>query len=136
MEIPILKIEDFLIVSIQTEPSDHEIEELREEILDRIKATSSSGLIIDITALKIIDSFMARSLSTLADTATLLGTKTVVVGMQPAVALTLVELGLRIKWNIHTALDLERGIKLLRESLKSEKDAVYERRHTAGQKRI
>jgi len=136
MEIPILKIEDFLIVSIQTEPSDHEIEELREEILDRIKATSSSGLIIDITALKIIDSFMARSLSTLADTATLLGTKTVVVGMQPAVALTLVELGLRIKWNIHTALDLERGIKLLRESLKSEKDAVYDRGYTAGQKRI
>jgi rsbT antagonist protein RsbS len=126
MEIPILKIEDFLIVSFQTELSDDEIDKLREEILDRIKATNAKGLIIDITALKIIDSFMARSLSSIATTATLLGAKTVVVGMQPAVALTLVELGLRIKWNIQTALNLERGINLLREALKSEKDVVYE----------
>jgi rsbT antagonist protein RsbS len=126
MEIPILKIEDFLIVSFQTELSDDEINSLREEILDRIKATNARGLIIDITALKIIDSFMARSLSSIATTATLLGARTVVVGMQPAVALTLVELGLRIKWNIQTALNLERGINLLREALKSEKDVVYE----------
>ncbi len=126
MEIPILKIEDFLIVSFQTELSDDEIDKLREEILDRIKATNARGLIIDITALKIIDSFMARSLSSIATTATLLGAKTVVVGMQPAVALTLVELGLRIKWNVQTALNLERGINLLREALKSEKDVVYE----------
>jgi rsbT antagonist protein RsbS len=126
MEIPILKIEDFLIVSFQTELSDDEIDKLREEILDRIKATNAKGLIIDITALKIIDSFMARSLSSIATTATLLGAKTVVVGMQPAVALTLVELGLRIKWKVQTALNLERGINLLREALKSEKDVVYE----------
>ncbi|TRZ89689.1 MAG: STAS domain-containing protein [Methanosarcinales archaeon] len=126
MEIPILKIEDFLIVSFQTELSDDEINSLREEILDRIKATNARGLIIDITALKIIDSFMARSLSSIATTATLLGARTVVVGMQPAVALTLVELGLRIKWNVQTALNLERGINLLREALKSEKDVVYE----------
>ncbi len=126
MEIPILKIEDFLIVSFQTELSDDEIDKLQEEILDRIKSTNAKGLIIDITALKIIDSFMARSLSSIATTATLLGAKTVVVGMQPAVALTLVELGLRIKWNVQTALNLERGINLLREALKSEKDVVYE----------
>lgn len=126
MEIPILKIEDFLIVSFQTELRDDEIVKLREELLDRIKATNARGLIIDITALKIIDSFMARSLSSIATTATLLGAKTVVVGMQPAVALTLVELGLRIKWNVQTALNLERGINLLREALKSEKDVVYE----------
>ncbi len=126
MEIPILKIEDFLIVSFQTELSDDEIDRLREDILDKIKETNARGLIIDITALKIVDSFMARSLSSIATTATLLGAKTVVVGMQPAVALTLVELGLRIKWNIQTALNLERGINLLREALKSEKDVVYE----------
>jgi rsbT antagonist protein RsbS len=126
MEIPILKIEDFLIVSFQTELSDDELDNLREEILDRIKATNARGLIIDITALKIIDSFMARSLSSIATTATLLGAKTVIVGMQPAVALTLVELGLRIKWNVQTALNLERGINLLRGALKSEKDIVYE----------
>jgi rsbT antagonist protein RsbS len=126
MEIPILKIEDFLIVSFQTELSDDEIDKLREDILDKIKETNARGLIIDITALKIVDSFMARSLSSIATTATLLGAKTVVVGMQPAVALTLVELGLRIKWNVQTALNLERGINLLREALKSEKDVVYE----------
>ncbi len=126
MEIPILKIEDFLIVSFQTELSDDEIDKLREDILDKIKETNARGLIIDITALKIVDSFMARSLSSIATTATLLGAKTVVVGMQPAVALTLVELGLRIKWNIQTALNLERGINLLREALKSEKDVIYE----------
>jgi rsbT antagonist protein RsbS len=126
MEIPILKIEDFLIVSFQTELSDQEINNLREEILEKIKKTNAKGLIIDITALKIIDSFMARCLSSIADMATLLGARTVVVGMQPAVALTLVELGLRIKWKIQTALNLERGIALLRRAMRSEKDSVYE----------
>lgn len=121
MEIPILKIEDFLIVSFQTELSDHEIDKLREEVLEKIKKTNAKGLIIDITALKIIDSFMARCLSSIADMATLLGAGTVVVGMQPAVALTLVELGLRIKWKVRTALNLERGIALLRETLRSGK---------------
>ncbi|HLB69428.1 MAG TPA: STAS domain-containing protein [Candidatus Methanoperedens sp.] len=124
MEIPLLKIEDFLVVSLQTELSDREIVELREEILDKIKKTGARGLIVDITALKLIDSFMAKSLSSIADTATLLGAKTVVVGMQPAVALTLVELGLRIKWKIHTALNLERGINLLRKALRSETEAL------------
>ena len=124
MEIPLLKIEDFLVVSLQTELSDREIVELREEILDRIKKTGARGLIVDITSLKLIDSFMAKSLSSIADTATLLGAKTVVVGMQPAVALTLVELGLRIKWKIHTALNLERGINLLRKALRSETEAL------------
>jgi len=124
MEIPLLKIEDFLVVSLQTELSDREIVELREEILDKIKKTGARGLIVDITALKLIDSFMAKSLSSIADTATLLGAKTVVVGMQPAVALTLVELGLRIKWKIHTALNLERGINLLRKALSSETEAL------------
>lgn len=126
MEIPILKIEDFLIVSFQVELSDREIDMLRESILGRIKETGARGLVIDITALKTVDSFMARSLSSIADTATLLGARTVVVGMQPAVALTLVELGLRIKWKIRTALNLERGVSLLRESLKSGKEMVHE----------
>jgi rsbT antagonist protein RsbS len=126
VEIPILKIEEFLIVSFQTELSDQEINKLSEEILEKIKKANAKGLIIDITALKIIDSFMARCLSSIADMATLLGARTVVVGMQPAVALTLVELGLRIKWKIQTALNLERGIALLHEALRSEKDSVYE----------
>lgn len=126
MEIPILKIEDFLIVSFQTDLSDREIDKLREAILDKIKETRARGLVIDITALKTVDSFMARSLSSIADMVTLMGARTVVVGMQPAVALTLVELGLRIKWKIQTELNLERGVSLLRKSLKSEKEMVHE----------
>jgi rsbT antagonist protein RsbS len=120
LQIPILKIEEFLIVSFQTELSDREIEELRESILEKIKEQSARGLIIDITALGVIDSFLARSLSSIASMANLLGAKTIVVGMQPAVALTLVELGLRIRWNLATALNLERGLALLRKSLREE----------------
>lgn len=120
LQIPILKIEEFLIVSFQTELSDREIEELRESILNKIKEQSARGLIIDITALGVIDSFLARSLSSIASMATLLGAKTVVVGMQPAVALTLVELGLRIRWNLATALNLEKGLALLRKNLREE----------------
>lgn len=120
LQIPILKIEEFLIVSFQTELSDREIEELGESILEKIKEQSARGLIIDITALGVIDSFLARSLSSIASMANLLGAKTVVVGMQPAVALTLVEFGLRIKWKMSTALNLEKGLALLRKSLREE----------------
>ncbi len=125
MDIPILKIEDFLIISFQNELSDRDIEELRENILDKIKKTNSKGLIIDITALQVVDSFMARTLSSISDMASLLGTKTVIVGIQPAVALTLVELGLRIKWKLLTALNLEKGMNLLRKSL-LEKEIVHD----------
>lgn len=126
MDIPILKIEDFLIISLQNELSDHDIEELRENILENIKKTNAKGLVIDITALNVVDSFMARTLSSISDMATLLGTKTVIVGIQPAVALTLVELGLRIKWKLLTALNLEKGINLLRKSLESEKEIAHD----------
>lgn len=126
MDIPILKIEDFLIISLQNELSDHDIEELRENILENIKKTNAKGLVIDITALNVVDSFMARTLSSISDMATLLGTKTVIVGIQPAVALTLVELGLRIKWKLLTALNLEKGINLLRKSIESEKEIAHD----------
>ncbi|MBE0521232.1 MAG: STAS domain-containing protein [Candidatus Methanoperedenaceae archaeon] len=126
MDIPILKIEDFLIISFQNELSDHDLEELRENVLEHIKKTNAKGLVIDITALGIVDSFMARTLSSISDMAALLGTKTVIVGIQPAVALTLVELGLRIKWKLLTALNLEKGINLLRKSIESEKEIAHD----------
>ncbi|NMG83826.1 MAG: STAS domain-containing protein [Methanosarcinales archaeon] len=117
MDIPILKIENFLVVTIQAEMSDDEILKLQEDILSRIKEVSASGLIIDITALDVVDSFMGRTLSNIANTADLLGAKTVVVGIRPAVALTLVELGIRIKWNLNTALNLEKGIDMLKRRI-------------------
>ena len=117
MDIPILKIENFLVVTIQAEMSDDEILKLQKDILSRIKEVSASGLIIDITALDVVDSFMGRTLSNIANTADLLGAKTVVVGIRPAVALTLVELGIRIKWNLNTALNLEKGIDLLKRRI-------------------
>jgi len=120
LDIPILKIEDFLVVTIQSELSDDEISKLQEDILLRIKDVGATGLIIDITALDIVDSFMGRTLSNVAATAELLGAKTVVVGIRPAVAVTLVELGIRVKWNVNTALNLERGRKLLKQLIGAE----------------
>jgi len=121
LDIPILKIEDFLVVTIQSELSDDEIYELQEDILSRIKDVGATGLIIDITALDIVDSFMGRTLSNIAATAELLGAKSVVVGIRPAVAVTLVELGIRVKWNVNTALNLERGIRLLKRLIEAER---------------
>jgi len=121
LDIPILKIEDFLVVTIQSELSDDEIYALQEDILSRIKDAGATGLIIDITALDIVDSFMGRTLSNIAATAELLGAKSVVVGIRPAVALTLVELGIRVKWNVNTALNLERGIRLLKRLIEAER---------------
>jgi len=119
VDIPILKIENFLVVTIQAEMSDDEILKLQKDILSRIKEVSASGLIIDITALDVVDSFMGRTLSNIANTADLLGAKTVVVGIRPAVALTLVELGIRIKWNLNTALNLEKGIDMLKKRIET-----------------
>lgn len=121
LDIPILKIEDFLVVTIQSELSDDEISALQEDILFRIKDVGAAGLIIDITALDIVDSFMGRTLSNIAATVELLGAKAVVVGIRPAVAVTLVELGIRVKWNVNTALNFDRGMKLLKRLIEAER---------------
>jgi len=115
MIIPILKIGDVLIVTLQSELTDREVEELSHDILDKINKVGAEGVIIDITALKDVDSFMARSLNSIASAATLLGSEVVVVGIQPAVALTLVELGLRVSWGVKTALNLEKGLEILKK---------------------
>ncbi|OFV67509.1 anti-anti-sigma factor [Methanosarcinales archaeon] len=118
MIIPILKIGDVLIVTIQTELTDREIEELSHDILDQIKKVGARGVVIDISALKTVDSYMARSLNSIASASMLLGSETVVVGIQPAVALTLVELGLRVSWGVKTALNLEKGLEMLKVNVK------------------
>jgi len=110
--VPILKIGPVLLVSIQIELDDHSAVQLQEDLAERIVATGVHGVIIDITGLDIVDSFIGRMLSTIAAVSRVLDAETVVVGMRPAVAITLVELGLSLH-GIRTALNVERGLELL-----------------------
>ncbi|HET8681643.1 MAG TPA: STAS domain-containing protein [Micromonosporaceae bacterium] len=110
--IPVLKIRDMLLVSIQVDLEDHAAIQLQEDLAERIVATGAHGVIIDITGLEIVDSFIGRMLSSIASISRVLDAQTVVVGMRPAVAITLVELGLSLR-GVRTALDVERGMQLL-----------------------
>ncbi|MGH3243463.1 MAG: STAS domain-containing protein [Spirillospora sp.] len=110
--VPILKIGDVLLVSIQIDLQDQTVLGLQEDLADRIVATSAHGVIIDITAVDIVDSFIGRMFATIAAMSRLMDAETVVVGMRPAVAITLVELGLSLG-GVRTALDLEEGMRLL-----------------------
>lgn len=120
--VPVLKIGDLLLVSIQVDMQDQTALALQEDLAERIVATGCHGVIIDITALDIVDSFVGRMLSTIASIAKVLDADTVVVGMRPAVAITLVELGLSLD-GIRTALNVERGMELLRQA--QDDDGVF-----------
>jgi rsbT antagonist protein RsbS len=110
--VPILKIGDVLLVSIQIDLQDQTVLALQEDLAERIVATGARGVIIDITAVAIVDSFIGRTFATIASMSRLMDAQTVVVGMRPAVAITLVELGLSLG-GVRTALDLEKGMRLL-----------------------
>jgi rsbT antagonist protein RsbS len=110
--IPILKLGDFLLVSIQVDMHDRLALTLQDDLTEQIVKTRARGVLIDISSLEIVDSFMGRMLGNIAAMATLLDANTVVVGMQPAVAITLVELGLSLK-GVRTALNVEKGMALL-----------------------
>lgn len=114
--IPILKMGGFLLVTIQVDMHDHLALTLQDDLTNLIVKSRARGVLIDISSLEIVDSFIGRMLSNLAAMAHLLDAETVVVGMQPAVAITLVELGLELP-NIRTALDVEKGMALLRRSV-------------------
>ncbi|MEH2137875.1 STAS domain-containing protein [Nostoc sp.] len=111
--IPILKMGNFLIVTIQVDMHDRLAMTLQDDLTNRIAQTQSQGVLIDISALDIVDSFIGRILANIAKTSRVLDAQTVVVGMQPAVAITLVELGLSLT-GIRTALNVEKGMALLR----------------------
>jgi rsbT antagonist protein RsbS len=113
--IPILRIGDVLLVSIQIDLQDHIAMALQDDLSNRIVETGAKGVLIDISALEIVDSFIGRMISTTAAVSRVLDAETVVVGMQPAVAITLVELGLQLR-GIRTALNVEFGLAMLRES--------------------
>ncbi|MBT2381592.1 STAS domain-containing protein [Streptomyces sp. ISL-111] len=113
--VPVLRIGDVLLVSIQVDLEDQTVLNLQEDLAEQIVSRSARGVVIDITAVGIVDSFVGRMLATIASISRLLDAETVVVGMRPAVAITLVELGLSLG-GVRTALDLEKGLALLRRS--------------------
>jgi rsbT antagonist protein RsbS len=111
--IPILKMGDLLLVTIQVDMHDQLALALQDDLTDRIASTGAHGVLIDISSLEVVDSFIGRMLANIAGMARVLDAATVVVGMQPAVAITLVELGLSLP-GVRTALNVERGMDLLR----------------------
>ena len=114
--IPILRMGKYLLVTIQVDMHDRLAMQLQEDLTTRIAKDQARGVLIDISALDIVDSFIGRMLADIAGMSRVLDAQTVVVGMQPAVAITLVELGLSLH-GVRTALDVERGMKLLEQSL-------------------
>jgi rsbT antagonist protein RsbS len=114
--IPILKMGEFLLVTIQVDMHDQLALSLQDDLTDRIEKTSARGVLIDISALETVDSFIGRMIANISGLSRILGAQTVLVGMQPAVAITLVELGLALP-GVRTALNVERGMKLLRSAL-------------------
>ena len=110
--IPILKLGSSLLVTIQVDMHDRLATTLQEDLTNRIVAHSARGVLIDISALEIVDSFIGRMLDNIAAISRILDARTVVVGMRPAVAITLVELGLTLQ-GVQTALNVERGMAMI-----------------------
>ena len=113
MQVPILKQGSFLIASVQAALTDTDLLDLRDRLADQVGAHRSRGVIVDLTALDVMDSFSTRTLRSIAQILRLRGAETVIVGMQPDVAFAMVQLGLRLG-RVSTALDLEEGLELLR----------------------
>jgi rsbT antagonist protein RsbS len=117
-QIPILKVEGCLLVSIQVDMHDRLAMALQDDLTRKVVETRARGVMIDISALEIVDSFIGRMLNNIAAMARVLDAVTVVVGMRPAVAITLVELGLTMP-GVQTALDVDRGLRLIRRLIET-----------------
>lgn len=113
MAVPVLKEGDVLIASIQTALTDSDLVQLRDALVEQVSNYRTHGVIVDVTALDVVDSFASRTLRDLAHMARLRGARTVIVGIQPDVAFAMVQLGLTLE-DIPTALDLEEGLAFLR----------------------
>lgn len=119
--IPILRMGEFLLVTIQVDMHDQLALKLQDDLSNTILKKTTRGVLIDISALEMVDSFMGRMVADISGIAKILGAETVMVGMQPAVAITLVELGLSLP-GVATALDMERGLALLRRKIDGAQD--------------
>jgi rsbT antagonist protein RsbS len=123
LRIPILKIGNVLIASIQTTLHDTSAVQFKDDLLQRIFETRARGLIVDLTAVEVVDSFIGRLISDIASMAGLMGTRVVITGLQPAVAITLVELGLELP-QVLTALNLEKGLAALQRQIEESGDGA------------
>jgi rsbT antagonist protein RsbS len=119
-KIPILRMGEFLLVTIQVDMHDRLAMTLQEDLTTRISETGAHGVLIDISSLEIVDSFIGRMLGNIAAMSRVLDAQTVVVGMQPAVAITLVELGMSLP-GVRTALNVDAGMELLKQALNGHK---------------
>ena len=127
--IPILRIGTYLLVTIQVDMHDQLAMTLQNDLTDRIAEVGARGVLIDISSLEIVDSFIGRTLANIASMARILDAVTVVVGMQPAVAITLVELGMSLP-GIRTALNVESGMQYLRDTVADGEDLDDWGRHS------
>lgn len=118
--IPILQMGEFLLVTIQVDMHDRLAMTLQDDLTNSITRTGARGVLIDISSLSMVDSFIGRMLANISSMSSILDARTVVVGMQPAVAITLVELGLSLA-GVRTALNVDKGMHLLRETLAQER---------------
>ncbi|ARI78835.1 MULTISPECIES: STAS domain-containing protein [Halobacillus] len=116
MRIPILKLHNYLLISIQIDLDDQTAIQFQEDLLSKIHESGSSGVVIDLTSVDIIDSFIAKVLGDVVTMSDLMGAKVVLTGIQPAVAMTLIDLGIHLQ-DVPTALDLEQGLIKLRQEL-------------------
>lgn len=123
MNIPILQLRNILLTSLQTDLTDRDIIEFQDNFLSVVEQTNATGAVIDITALDIVDSFMARVINDTASMVRLLGTEVVISGMQPSVALTLIEMG-RELIGVQSALNLDQAIAMLQELTNGGSDEV------------
>ncbi|OBF05230.1 STAS domain-containing protein [Mycobacterium sp. 852002-10029_SCH5224772] len=123
MPVPILKQGSILIASVQAALSDSDAERLRYDLMERVSRFRAQGIIVDVTAIDVMDSFAARSLRTIAHMTRLRGADTVIVGLQPEVAFAMVQLGLAFD-DMNTALDLEEGLALLNRQLAQRKPTI------------
>jgi rsbT antagonist protein RsbS len=127
-KIPILKMGHFLLVTIQVDMHDRLAMALQDDLAARVVKDRAKGVLIDLSSLEVVDSFMGRMLGNIAAMTRVLGAETVVVGMRPAVAITIVELGLSLE-NVRTALNVDKGMALLTAQLEAPAEAAGHEHH-------
>ena len=129
--IPILRMGQFLLVTIQVDMHDQLALTLQDDLTSKINQTGAKGVLIDISALEMVDSFIGRMIANISGMSRILDARTVVVGMQPAVAITLVELGLSLP-GVQMALNVERGMQLLQKALQDPESEGEHGHHQVG----